>query len=438
MNTIQIKQSTVTAAPGTLLLGELAYSYQSGKLFIGNTTSNGVITIGGPGLLSTYALLTSPVFTGDPQAPTPLLSDNDTSIATTAFVKGQNYLTSNQNISITGDVTGSGSNAITLTLGSTGVVAGTYTKLTVDTKGRVTTGSVLTLGDIPTLTANKISDFDIQVRTNRLDQLASPTSNVSLNNQRISNLAEPVNPQDAATKAYVDAARSGLDVKQSVRVATVSNISITAPGTNIDGIVLSIGDRVLIKDQIAASENGIYVFQGATSMMTRATDADTDSKVTSGLFTFVTEGTINADVGYVLVTDDPIVLDTSNLSFGQFSGAGSFVAGDGITKVGNTLSVLSANSNKISVTSSGIDIASNYIGQTSITTLGSISLGTWQASVVEMQYGGTGSSNFPLDNIPYSDGNKLISSNNLKWDSTTNTMTINGKITSAVINGGSF
>lgn len=162
---------------------------------------------------------------------------------------------------------------------------------------------------------------------------------IDANNSRISNITDPTQAQDAATKAYVDAVKQSLDIKDSVRVATTANITITSDlnvGDTIDGITLADGDRVLVKDQSTASENGIYV---AGSSPVRSADANASSEVTSGMFVFVEEGTANADNGFVLTTDGTITLDTTNLTFVQFSGAGQIVAGDALSKTGNTLNV---------------------------------------------------------------------------------------------------
>jgi phage-related tail fiber protein len=231
-----------------------------------------------------------------------------------------------------GDLTGTYPNP---TLAAAGT-AGTYTKVTTDAKGRVTSGTTLAAGDIPTLTAAKISDFDTQVRTSRLDQMASPISALSVNGQRITNVGTPSADTDAANKAYVDAARSGLDVKGSVRVATTANITLSGTQT-VDGVLLIAGDRVLVKNQSTASTNGIYVV--AAGAWARSDDADTDVEVTAGMFTFVEEGTTNPDTGWVLTTNNPIVVGTTSLTFTQFSGAGSIIAGDGLGAVGNTFSV---------------------------------------------------------------------------------------------------
>lgn len=242
-----------------------------------------------------------------------------------------------------------------------------------------------------TQTASTISDFDTQVRTSRLDQMAVPQADLDLNSQKITGLADPTSAQDAATKAYVDAARSGLDVKDSVRAASTGNVDISGGtfGGSLDSVSLSDGDRVLLKDQTTGSQNGIYVYSSATSTFTRATDANSDAEVTSGMFVFVEEGTDNGDNGYVLTTDNPITLNTTALVFAQFSGAGQIVAGDGLTKSGNTLNV-GGTANRITVGADTVDIASTYVGQASITTLGTIATGTWEGDTVAVAYGGTG------------------------------------------------
>lgn len=122
-----------------------------------------------------------------------------------------------------------------------------------------------------------------------------------------------------ATEEYVNSVQQGLDVKQSVRASTTANITLSGLQT-IDGVSLSAGDRVLVKNQSNAINNGIYVV--AVGSWSRATDANVTANVTAGLFTFVSEGTQNADSGWILTSDDAITLGTSELSFTQFSGAG--------------------------------------------------------------------------------------------------------------------
>jgi hypothetical protein len=154
----------------------------------------------------------------------------------------------------------------------------------------------------------------------------------------------PSGATDAATKGYVDAVKTGLDLKDSVRVASTGNVNTASAPAAIDGITLTSGDRVLLKDQTTASQNGIWIFNGSGSAMTRATDADANAEVTSGLYTFVEEGTANANYGFVLTTANPIVVGTTALSFTAFSGAGAITAGAGMTKTGSTLDIVAADS----------------------------------------------------------------------------------------------
>ncbi|MFL2658662.1 MAG: hypothetical protein ACJ0HK_07865 [Akkermansiaceae bacterium] len=139
------------------------------------------------------------------------------------------------------------------------------------------------------------------------------------------------------SKEYVDAVKVGLDFKDSVRAASTANVTVSGPGAAIDGVTLASNNRVLLKNQSTASENGIYVFNGAASALTRATDADSSTEVTPGMFVFVEEGTVNADNGFVLTTDGTITVGSTSLAFAQFSGAGQIVAGDGLTKTGNQI-----------------------------------------------------------------------------------------------------
>ena len=201
--------------------------------------------------------------------------------------------------------------------------------------------------------------------------------------------AAPSNSADVATKSYVDATKEGLDVKDSVRVATTANITIASDlnvGDTIDGVTLADGDRVLVKDQSSGSENGIYV-AGATPA--RASDFDEDSEVTAGAFFFVEEGSVNADSGFVVSTDGTITVDSTSIAFTQFSGTGQIVAGDGLAKSGSTLSV-NVDDSTLEISSDTLQIKSTYAGQTSITTLGTITTGTWNGSTIAVANGGTG------------------------------------------------
>lgn len=223
---------------------------------------------------------------------------------------------------------------------------------------------------------------------------------------KITNLVDPTNSQDAATKAYVDAIKTGLDIHGSVRVATTANITLSGTQT-IDGVALSVGDRVLVKNQTLGQNNGIYdVASGAWS---RSADSDNSpaGEVTSGMFCFVTEGTTQNDTGWVLTTNDPITLGTTPLVFTQFSGAGQIDAGAGMTKSGNTLDVVGT-TNRILVNADSVDIDPNYVGQTSIVTLGTITTGTWSATSIAANKGGTGISSYAIGDMLYADSSSTL------------------------------
>ena len=203
--------------------------------------------------------------------------------------------------------------------------------------------------------------------------------------------ASPSNAADVATKSYVDATKSGLDVKDSVRVATTANITIASDlnvGDSIDGVTLADGDRVLVKNQSTGSENGIYT---AGASPARATDFDADSEVTAGAFFFVEEGTVNADSGFVVSTDDDITVGSTAITFTQFSGTGQIVAGSGLDKTGNTLSV-NVDDSTLEINSDTLRIKTSYTGQSSITTLGTIATGVWNGTDIGVAHGGTGAS----------------------------------------------
>ena len=282
-NTLRIKRSTGSSAPTSLANAELAFSEGNETLFIGKGTggaggsATSVIKIGGVGGFF----------------------DKDT-------VRSANAV-------LSGPTTGSDA---------------------------APTFRALVAADIPSIAHTKISDFDAGVRTNRLDQMAAPTGAVSLNSQKITGLADPTADADAANKGYVDGVAQGLDVKDSVVATTTANGTLStafANGQSIDGVTLQTGDRILIKNQTTASQNGIYNVN-ASGAPSRATDMGTGSNA-AGAFVFVEQGTVNAENGFTCTSDTgSAVVGTNNLTFAQFSGAGQIIAGNGIAKSGNELS----------------------------------------------------------------------------------------------------
>ena len=194
---------------------------------------------------------------------------------------------------------------------------------------------------------------------NKLHDFALATSAVDLNNQKITNLTDPTNPQDAANKRYVDAAVVGIDWKASVRVATTAAVTLATAlenGDTLDGVTLATGDRVLVKNQTDATENGLYVV-AASGAPTRSSDADTAAEITASFAVFVEEGTVNSDSGWTLTNNGTITVGTSELSFTQFTGLGQITAGDGLTKTANTLNVVPGDGLAVTADSVKIDRA---------------------------------------------------------------------------------
>ena len=226
------------------------------------------------------------------------------------------------------------------------------------------------------IATGKISGFDTQVQTSRLDQMATATADIAVGSQKITGLADGTAAQDAATKNQVDVAQAGLDAKDSCRVATTANITLSGEQT-IDGVTTTT-DRVLVKNQTTGSQNGIYV--SASGAWARSTDADASVEVTAGLYTLITEGTVAGGQGFVLTTDDPITVGTTALTFSQFSGVGDLVGGTGITKTGNSIAVDASQTqvtavgalNSGSITS-GFGNINN--GSSTITTTGAVATG---------------------------------------------------------------
>lgn len=172
----------------------------------------------------------------------------------------------------------------------------------------------------------------VTIALGRLDQVSAPTAAVSLNSQRLTSLADGIADTDGATVGQLKAMQSGMDWKNSVRVASTANgtlASAFANGSTVDGVTLATGDRILLKNQTAGSENGIYTV-AAAGAPTRATDADTNAKVTPGLTVAVEEGTANLDTVWILTTNAPITLGSTSLTFSKLPVGGG--GGSTLTK----------------------------------------------------------------------------------------------------------
>jgi hypothetical protein len=244
-------------------------------------------------------------------------------------------------------------------------VTGTITGGNLDTAGVVTaTGNVTTSANLVTnLIVGRTTGITITAAGANTNITLAPTGTgtVDVSSKRITNLATPSATTDAATKAYVDSVAEGLTVKAACRAATTGTLALATGGTitydngaagvgatltvsggtytAIDGVTLTNGDRVLVKNEATAANNGIYV-RTSTTVLTRATDFDnTPSGEVAGAFTFITNGTVNGDAGFVCTTNNPVVMGTTAITFTQFSGAGTYTAGTGLVLNGSVFSI---------------------------------------------------------------------------------------------------
>lgn len=160
-----------------------------------------------------------------------------------------------------------------------------------------------------------------------------------LSGQRIQNMADGTGPADAVTKAQLDNAVAGLAWKAPVRVATTANGTLATAFANsqtVDGVTLTTGMRILLKNQTAPAENGIYTVN-ASGAPTRATDADSTADLQNATV-YVTAGTANADQAFTQTANDPTV-GTTGLTWAQVGGGTAYTAGDGLDLTGSSFSL---------------------------------------------------------------------------------------------------
>lgn len=203
--------------------------------------------------------------------------------------------------------------------------------------------------------------------------------------------ATPTADADVANKAYVDSVAQGLDIKASCLYTTTGNITLSGLATQANGdwpSTLTAGDRILVKNQTNQAQNGIYA--ASASGWTRTADMNVWSEV-PGAFTFIEDGATLSSTGWVTTAGSTGTIGVTNMPWTQFSGAGTYTAGNGLQLLSNQFSV-KLNGTTLDASSSGLRISTTYAGQTSITTLGTIATGEWAATDVAVLHGGTGAS----------------------------------------------
>lgn len=341
-----------------------------GNLYVtGTSTMTGAITASGGvngNITSSSATITGGTINGAVIGGSSAQAITGTTVtASTGFVGG---LTGN----VTGNTTGTHTGAVTgnVTGNLTGNVTGnvtassgtsTFNNVTIDGTLDMSSGTVGTITGLATPT--NPTDAATKGYVDTADALKLNLSGgtmsgaIAMGTNKITGLGTPTADADAVTKSYVDAIAQGIDAKASVVAATTTNITLSGTQT-IDGVAVSAGDRVLVKDQSTSANNGIYL--ASASSWTRTTDADAWTELVAA-YTFVEGGTVNGSNGYICTVAAGGTLGTTAITFAQFSGAGQITAGAGLVKSGNTLNVQTASSSRIVVGADEIDLANTGV-----------------------------------------------------------------------------
>ena len=396
---------TLTASSGILVdankaIDEIIIGNSSsvgGSIKFNEGTSNGTdaVTIKAPNSLAAGYTLTLPTATGSAgqflktDGSGNLSFDTIFSSFTITGDTGTDTFTTNQTLDFNGSsqiatAVGVVDNRVDFSIinesiGTTQLTDGGVTNIKLANKSVLIGAQTIELGAAATTDLSGITSLVVDDITINGQTISTTTANkdIALSPHGTGTITVPSGYKDRAgfttnslaTKEYVDATSQGLDVKQSVVVATTTNLSATYDNgtsgvgatltfgtavTTLDGVTLTDGDRILVKDQSTASQNGIYVRTSST-VFTRAIDADTASEITGGAFVFVEQGTANADNGYVFTHEGTPTLGSTALTVGQFSGAGQITAGAALTKTGNQLDVAVDNSS-IEITADALNV----------------------------------------------------------------------------------
>lgn len=332
------------------------------------------LTVTGTASLGSTTVITGGTINGTPIGGTTPSTGAFTTVSASSGFTGS--LAGNVTGNLTGNVTGNVAGNLTGNV----VSSGTSTFAAITMSGAIAMGTfkITGLGE-PSIgqdaATKNYTDTGLGLKLSLSGGIMSGA--IAMGTSKITGVGDPTAAQDVATKSYVDTLSQGLDAKGSCRVATTADITLSGTQT-VDGIALSAGDRVLVKDQSTTANNGIYLC--SVSTWTRTTDADTWTELPAA-FVFIEVGTINANNGYVCTVAPGGTLGTTAITWTQFSGAGQITAGLGLTKTGNTIDVGTASSSRIVVNADNIDLATTGVSAATyqsmtVDTYGRVTAGT--------------------------------------------------------------
>jgi len=446
------------SSTGTATISNTTVSFPNATVISGSSGLATVFSAANPASLAVFGAATTATIFGSATALTIGSSTGTTTIrnTTVTFTNATNFTGTTGTVAFLAEPT----TVTAFAAATTGTVFGTTSTATFNfATGVLSSGQTKTINIGTGGVATSTTAITIGNTSN------TTNSTISFAGNRIQNVGEPTQPQDAATKYYVDSFQQGLDLHESVKATSglaaigtsVLYFQTQAPSTTsgssasgsyiesvnnealsttyFDSQSLIVGDRVLVASGASTTTyningvtttptggtnvmNGIYTVTsvggvGSKWKLTRATDTDDNIELEGGTFTFVQTGSLYADSAWVCTTDTHttlIAIGSDAINFTQFSGAGQITAGAGLTKTGNTIDIGAGTG--ITVNTDTIQISATYVGQTSIDTLGTVTTGTWSASTIALNKGGTGTTSYANNNglIYFDNGNSRFTS----------------------------